>query len=416
MTDPLPEPERAALDDELVERPVAGTIALMALAVRSLARRSTKSIALGGALALTVALAASVLFLTDALRGAADRVRAEAPDLVVQRLIAGRPTVLDAALADRIRDIDAVRDVHARVWGYVFVPTVQANVVVVGIAPARDAAAPPLSVVSGALSEGRAPENAGEAVLGSALARALGVAVGDRIRLPVSGEKAAPPLRVVGTFSSPAEVYTADMVLVPDGDARALLGLGPNDATDLAVSLTNPAEARIVAHTIVERIDGARVVDRDLMARVHELAFGRRGGLALAAVLPALLALLVLGWDRLSSLGREERREIAILKAVGFSTRDVVFVRLGESLVLGALATAIGMAIAYVWIFVFGAPGLRAAIAGFGVLQGETPLVPSVDMAQLFGLALGIVGPFVAVSVVPAWRAAIVDPMEGMRA
>ena len=60
----------------LTERPVGGTIALLALAVHSLVRRSTKALALGGALALTVALAASVLFLTDALRGAAERVRA----------------------------------------------------------------------------------------------------------------------------------------------------------------------------------------------------------------------------------------------------------------------------------------------------------------------------------------------------
>ncbi len=399
------------------ERPVAGTIALLSLAVHSLVRRSTKAIALGGALALTVALAASVLFLTDALRAAAERVRTEAPDLVVQKLVAGRPMVIEGGLAARLRDIDAVSDVHARVWGYVFVPVVKANVVIVGMR-ANDATGsklPPLSTVSGALADGRQAERAGEAVLGSALARALGVAVGDEVRLPVSGKNPAMALRVVGTFSSPAEVYTADVVMVGEDDARKLLGLRAGDATDIAVTVTNPAEARVIASTILDRIEGARIVDRALMARVHELAFGRRGGLALAATLPALLALLVLAWDRSSSLGAEERREIAVLKAVGFSTRDVVFVRMSESLILAAVGTALGVAIAYVWIFVFGAAGLRPAIAGFGVLQGETPLVPTLDVAQLFGLVLGVVGPFVLLSIVPAWRAAIVDPMEGMR-
>lgn len=403
----------------VAERPVAGTIALLSLAVHSLVRRSTKAIALGGALALTVALAASVLFLTDALRAAAERVRAEAPDLVVQKLVAGRPMVIEEGLAARLRDIDAVSDVHARVWGYVFVPVVKANVVIVGMrsndpADARASLAP-LSTVSGSLADGRQAERAGEAVLGSALARALGVAVGDEVRLPVNGKNPAMALRVVGTFSSPAEVYTADVVMVSEDDARKLLGLRAGDATDIAITVTNPAEARVIASTIVDRIEGARIVDRALMARVHELAFGRRGGLALAAVLPALLALLVLAWDRSSSLGAEERREIAVLKAVGFSTRDVVFVRMSESLILAAVGTALGVAVAYVWVFVFGAAGLRPAIAGFGVLQGETPLVPALDVAQLFGLVLGVVGPFVLLSIVPAWRAAIVDPMEGMR-
>jgi hypothetical protein len=37
-----------------------------------------------------------------------------------------------------------------------------------------------------------------------------------------------------------------------------------------------------------------------------------------------LLAFLVLAWDRLSGVGETERREIAVLKAVGWSTRDVL--------------------------------------------------------------------------------------------
>lgn len=395
----------------LADRPLAGTLALLSLAASSLARRTAKTLALGGALALTVTLAAAVLFLTDALRGAAGRVRDGAPDLVVQRLAGGRPTLLDASFAARLRDLDSVRSVRARVWGYLFVPAVSANVVVVGVA----SDAPMEAQIAGAISEGRALSGRGETLLGAALARALGLRVGDEVRLPVGEDKLGPPLRVVGVFAPAVEVYTSDLVLVGDDDARALLGVGAGEATDLAVSLVNPAEARVVSHAAIERVPGARVVDRALMARVHELAFGRRGGLALAALLPALLAFLVLGWDRMSSLGAEERREISVLKAVGFATRDVVFVRMCESLVLSLAATALGVAVAYAWVFVFGAPGLRSAIAGFGVLQGDAPLVPTIDAAQLFGLVLGVVGPFVALSVLPAWRAAVVDPMEGMR-
>lgn len=400
------------LDAPLAPRPIGGTLALLSLAASSLVRRAAKTFALGGALALTVTLAAAVLFLTDALRGAADRVRDGAPDLVVQRLAGGRPALIDASLASRLRDLDSVKSVRPRVWGYLFLPAVSANVVVVGVAPD----APLESQIAGVVAQGRALTGPGEAMLGAALARALGgLAVGDQVKLPIGEDKLGPPLRVVGVFAPQAEVYTSDLVLVGESDARALLGVGAAEATDLAVTLINPAEARVVSHAAIERIPGARVVDRALMARVHELAFGRRGGLALAALLPALLAFLVLGWDRLSSLGAEERREISVLKAVGFATRDVVFVRLCESLILALAATALGVAIAYAWVFVLGAPGLRSAIAGFGVLQGDAPLVPSIDAAQIFGLALGVVGPFVALSVLPAWRAAIVDPMEGMR-
>src|SRR4029079_19501158 len=129
-------------DVVVARRPLKGSLALVAFAIGGLARRRGKTAALVGSLALTVALAAAVLFLTDALRGAAERVRAAAPDLVVQRLVAGRPATIDAKLVEGLGRIDpvrearrrmcAVRDSRGRVWGYVFVPPLQANVVVTG--------------------------------------------------------------------------------------------------------------------------------------------------------------------------------------------------------------------------------------------------------------------------------------------
>jgi ABC-type antimicrobial peptide transport system permease subunit len=38
-----------------------------------------------------------------------------------------------------------------------------------------------------------------------------------------------------------------------------------------------------------------------------------------------------------------------------------------------------------------------------------------VDPAQLLSLGMAVVAPFVALSIVPAWRAASMDPMEAMR-
>ena len=47
------------------------------------------------------------------------------------------------------------------------------------------------------------------------------------------------------------------------------------------------------------------------------------------------------------------------------------------------------------------------------LLHGK--LTPAVDIAQLVGITLAVLGPFALLSVVPAWRAASADPMESMR-
>ena len=209
-------------------------------------------------------------------------------------------------------------------------------------------------------------------------------------------------------------MYANDVILCDEADARAILDVPPERATDFALEIVNLAEARVVARTVLARLPGSRVIERDLLARVYALAYGRRAGLVLRwlrsghprAPRPRL------GSSERARAGREE--EIAFLKAVGWSNA-VLWAKFYESLLVGATATGMGLVLAYLWVFPLGAPGLRAAIAGWSVLYPEGTLTPEVDVAQLLAIVCAVLGPFVALSIVPAWRAASLDPMDSMR-
>ena len=382
---------------------------ILAFAAASVWRRRSRSIALGVGLALTVTLVAAVLFLTEALRAEAERAQVALPDVVVQRLVAGRPTAVKMADAKALEDIDSVKSVRPRVWGYVFVPALQGNVTVVGVKEG-------VASLEGtnALERGRdLAIGKHEMLAGAPLAKSLGLVVGDSFGLP--SPKPSPPLKLVGTFGSAVDLYAADVILCDEEDARAVLGLEPDQATDLAIDVKNPEEARVVAGTVLDRLPGTRVVEKRTLERVYTLAYGRRAGLLFAACIPALIALIVLALDRASGLSPDEKREIAIMKAVGFSIRDVLATKMLESLLVACVAAAAGLLLAYAWVFWLGAPGLRGALVGWSVLYPQTKLTPMVDFAQLLGIAAATVGPFVGLSVVPAWRAAILEPMDAMR-
>jgi ABC-type lipoprotein release transport system permease subunit len=380
-------------------------------AASSAARRRGKNVALGSALALAVALVAAVLFLSDALRAESVRACEAMPDVTVERLVAGRSSTISSAAADAVRGFPSVRSVVPRVWGYVFLRSVAGNVTVIGVPPG----AAPLSITGGTLAGGRdLVVGAHEMLAGSGLATLLSLELGDRLGLP-SPDPRARPLTLVGTFSSSVDLFTSDLVLCDEADARSLLGLPPAEATDLAVWLANPNESHVVAEKIESALPLSRIIEKDQLSRIYALTYGRRAGLFLAATIPGLLALLVLAWDRASGLGLDEKREIAVLKAVGWSTNDVLSVKLLESLLVSTVAATIGLALAYVWVFPLGAPGLRPALAGWSVLYPSAHLTPEVDLAQLVTLALAVIAPFVALSIVPAWRAATTDPMEVMR-
>ena len=398
---------------------MARQLAILDYALGAIRRRAGRNAAIGAGLALVLASFASVYFVVDALRGEFALGAGAMPDLTVQRMVAGRPALIEVTpeRLEAIRGIAGVRAVRPRVWGYYFLPALSGNLTVIGVDPARsEVARDARRIVSG-----RAPRRDGEAVVGRALAAQLGLRRGDRIALPRPdapiADAAAPPdlLLLVGTFEDESALATADVLLCTEHDARALLGMPAGHATDLAVDLGNPAEAPVASRRLVEQIPGARVLDAQLLRRTYELTFDARGGLLAAALLPALIAFLLLAWDRLTGLGAAERREIGILKAIGWDTGDVIAARVWEAAAIAFGGVVVGIAAAYLYVFLAGAPGIDRVLFGWSSIHPALDLAPRVDGAQVLALAASVIVPFVAVSIVPAWRAATLDPDRAMR-
>lgn len=377
-------------------------------ALGSLVRRRGRNAAIAIGIAAVVALWSSTLFLSEALRAEYRRLAHGLPDLLVQRLVAGRPALIDERDAAAIRDLDlpGVRSVSPRVWGYLFVAPIEGNVVVIGTGP---------DAISADLVEGALPVGDSEIAIGSAIARSLGARVGDELALAATADSEPSILRVAGILEPDTALLSADLVLASPARARALLGVPEGQATDLAVALARPEEAAVVTAAIAAAIPGARVVDRTLLERTYELTFDARAGFLGAVLVPALLALLLLAWDRLTGLGELERREIGVLKATGWSTGDVLAVRMWESGIVATIGASVGIVLGYVHAFVLGAPGLSHALFGWSAMHADLELPPAIDAAQVLAIAGTIVVPFVAVSVVPAWRAAMLDPDRLLR-
>ncbi len=372
--------------------PLARTRALVTHALGSLARRAWRNAAIGAGLAFTIALFGSTLFVVESLRALYRRASAEAPSLVVSNLEGGRPALVDPRDAAEIEGILGVRRVRARVWGYVYLGALEGNVVVFGEA-----------------REG--PR--GAVTVGPGIARLLGLRRGDRLAVATATHEAV--YRVGEILPASTALASYDALLVDEAEARALLGIPEARATDLAVDVFPEEETHAVAEQIAARLPARRVVARDDLARLYELTFDARGGILGALLLPVLAALLLLAWERLSGLSREERREIGVLKAVGWSTEDVLAVRMIEAAIVALFGTIVGLLVAYVHVYVFDASLLSHVIFGWSNLETPLALAPATDLATLAALVALVVVPFTAISAFPAWRAATIDPDQALR-
>lgn len=390
-------------------------LGLAAHAWGALGRRAGRTWSLIAGLGFTVALFASVWLLSGALRAELVHARNLAPDLTVQRMVAGRPALFDAPDLQTLEALPAVRQVRGRVWGYIYLGALDANLTVVGQA-AGDRAVTRLGR-SGEieLAPGARAAPIGDGIwMGAAAAETLGLVLGDKLALPGSD---GPDVFVVkGLFREASALRTADVVMMDEARARSLLGMGPQQSTDLAIELSQPREAPIVAEKIRRALPGReRILDRALMERSYGQSFGARSGLMMAGLLPALASLLLIAFDRLSGMGELERREIGVLRACGFLTADILAVRVWESAAIALLGSIAGLVAAYLFVFALGAPGLSQILYGYSALYPELHLTPQLDPGQALAMIALVTVPFTAVSLIPAWRAAVLDPAQTLR-
>jgi ABC-type lipoprotein release transport system permease subunit len=253
----------------------------------------------------------------------------------------------------------------------------------------------------------------GKAVVGKAFASVFLAGAGDRIELEDTLGNAA-EFEIVGIFGASAEIYAADLIVVPLETAREYFGYGASEASDICVYLDDPVNTGLTALRILEMGDNIRIVTRDAMAALNQQAFGRRGGVYQLMWMTLLLTVCLVAWAQSASIGLALTREIGILKAVGWSTLDIIEIKLMESVILALLGTFGGMLLGLGYL-ALDAPGIKQYFLGWATVYPEFPLPVHMSLSSLFLLLVIGVLPLVAATVVPAWRVGIIEPDEAIR-
>ncbi len=360
----------------------------------SLLRRKGKNAALVCVYIIVVFVLASVMFLVHAVKKEAMMILKNAPEIIVQRMVAGRHDLMDLRYLDGIRKITGVTGAEGRLWGYYYDPLFKANYTLVVPADFK--------------------YQQGEIAVGQGVSRAAITEEGNS--MPFVGiDGKLLNFRVRELLSSESELVTSDLVVVSEQDFRLLFGIPENIVTDLVVTVGNPLEVVTIADKIKKLYPETRPIVRDEIIRTYDTIFDWRGGVMLVVFSGALLAFIIFAWDKASGLSAEERKEIGILKATGWETSDVILMKFWEGTVISLTSFLAGMIFAYVHVFFSSAALFEPVLKGWAVLYPEFRLAPYTDAYQAATLFFLTVVPYTMATIIPAWRAAIVDPDSVMR-
>jgi ABC-type lipoprotein release transport system permease subunit len=368
---------------------------LIDFTLASLARRKGRNLGLLLVYGVLVFVLASAMLYTHALRREAAVVLEGSPEVVLQRLVAGRHDLIPPGYLERIGRIRGVQEMRGRLWGYYYDSVVKANYTF--MVPADG------SVEKGTL------------VVGPALERERGLAVNNGISFrSYTGQLFS--FTVAAVLPQASELASADLVLINEEDFRAFFTYPAGHYTDIALSVANPREVRNVANKLANVLPDSRPILREEVQRTYASVFDWREGLMLALLSAAILAFAILAWEKASGLSAEEKREIGILKAIGWETGDIIKMKLWEGGLISVTAFLAGFVAAYVQVFRLGAPLFEPVLKGWAVLYPRFDLVPVIDGLQLATLFFFTVFPYMAAVLVPIWRAAVTDPDAVMRA
>jgi len=368
---------------------------LIDFTLAALARRKVRNIGLLLVFSLLVFAIASVMLFTSALRAEAARVLAGSPEVILQRLVAGRHDLIPPGYIERIGRVRGVQRIEGRLWGYYYDPVVKANYTFQVLADN--------------------PPAPGSIVVGAGLARFRGVRPGNTLSFRSYAGRLF-SFTVAEVLPASAELVSSDLVLLSEADFRAFFDYPAGHYTDIALSVANPLETRTVATKLSTLLPDSRPILRDEVLRTYASIFDWREGIVLTLLSAALLAFGILAWDKASGLSAEERREIGILKAIGWETGDVIRMKLWEGLLVALSAFLAGYLAAYLHVFHFSAAFLAPVLKGWAVLYPRYTLTPAIDGLQIATLFLFTVFPYAVAVLVPIWRAAITDPDAVMRA
>ncbi|MBP9064386.1 MAG: FtsX-like permease family protein [Aquabacterium sp.] len=364
----------------------------------AMARQRAKNLGLLLVYTALIFVLASVILLGSALRREAAQVFQGAPDVVAQGLLMGRHDLSHFDDVDKLRTLRGAQRVEGRLWGYLYDTSTAANYT--------------LQVPSS--HEPTYAVQDGEAIIGEGVARLRKVTVGRQIYL-VSPAGPFLNLRVKAILPQASAMVSSDLVLVSGSDFRRFFQLGDDAYTDIAVHVRNPKEIGKIAEKVGIALRQHRVITKGDVLRTYEAVFSWREGMLLALFSAAVLAFGILAFDKASGLSAQERRDIGILKAIGWDTGDIVRMKLWEATLISLTAFLAGFVLAYVHVFFFSAPLLEAVLKGWSVLYPRVLLTPAIDGLQIATLAMLTVLPYLAAIVVPVWRSAAADPDAAMR-
>ncbi|HTI90245.1 MAG TPA: FtsX-like permease family protein [Puia sp.] len=242
-------------------------------------------------------------------------------------------------------------------------------------------------------------------IIGSGLADRLSLHVNDNVNV-LTPDGVSKTYKVIGLFQTNVAGVDKSKAYLNISSARQLLSENQDYLTDLQVNIqdyesTAPIVQRL-APVIPYKVESWQMANQQL-----EAGSSLRNIIAIAVSLTILMVAGFGIYNIMNMTINEKIREIAILKAMGFSSSDVTTIFLTQALVIGLVGGIIGLGLGFILAEIVN--HIPFKLAGLATLPMAYQLQDYL-LAFIFGLVTTLIAGYL-----PARKASKIDPVNIIR-
>lgn len=261
------------------------------------------------------------------------------------------------------------------------------------------------------ITEGQAlglAKNENGIIIGAGVAKKIAMKMGDIVQVS-SAKGEIMPLKIVGLYQSGLSDIDNVQSYINIKAAQRLMGEQDNFITDINIKLYDLERAPILSEDMANLFDVAAVSVQSANAQFETGSTVR----TLISYAVSITLLIVAGfgiYNILNMLIYEKMNDIAILKATGFSGKDVKIIFISQAIIIGLIGGILGLILGYgVCLIIDNTPF-------------DTPALPTIKTYPvmyapryyIIGMVFAMLSTFFA-GYLPARRAERIDPVDIIR-
>ncbi|MCK0162148.1 ABC transporter permease [Allomuricauda sp. F6463D] len=245
-------------------------------------------------------------------------------------------------------------------------------------------------------------------LLGSGLAKKMSLDIGDRVQVStVSGDIF--PLKIVGVYQSGIAEIDNVQSFANLNTVQRILGESANYVTDINIKLLDILKSEPMARSLEKQFN-IKAVDINEANAQFETGTSVRNLITYAVSITLLIVAGFGIYNILNMLIYEKMKDIAILKATGFSGKDVQYIFMAQAMIIGLAGGILGLVIGF---------GLSHLIDN---TPFETDALPTINTypvnyninSYLIGISFALLSTFIA-GYLPSNKAKKIDPVKIIR-